>query len=561
MYKKIKAFKIFKVFILCSISVLVLASCGLGREETQTGQSGDAAQTEKISQIENASQAGAKPSEEISAASNKSKLPEIPIDYPFGYGREGYTLTLVPEESVDKSMDSENGEAAAGGYEVRLCDEKGTVIQQFSCGNVGENPRFSYDDLVYDSYADLQIFPSDENGGYSHGSYSYGSYSYGSYSYGLLFAYDWQEHKFSEDALEIPVYDECRNGNMLISEENEDSITQSIYQISQYNGKCILLRQWSQQKDTGLLTIKDCLAGKNMFEGKAALNEDGALVNDKYYQTLFWQNISYLLDSSVYPKEDSVIRIFIDGEDYTKSAKDPNLKGFENVRKEAFGDDNLGEYPDRQTLLEDFGVWGTKAFYEYYDAFGNLQLELYFDPATEKGCGIRHTYYYTDASEKLETLYGFAFNSTYPVKWEEEDAFSTKSYEGTDGADSVKDYEEQMEYRQDGKPDSFYSQGVVGWLSEEEEPMMVISIDWVYREDGSLYYRDYNHNSYIFGTSCLYIRGYYDKAGRTLFERSYITHGSIEDYYIYTGDGKKPAYRLNLDDNLGYYLPVMIKYE
>ncbi|MCM1325508.1 MAG: hypothetical protein NC094_00210 [Bacteroidales bacterium] len=540
MDKKIKAFKIFKVFLLCSISALFLASCGSEKEGAQTGQSGGTSQTE------NASPSGAEASEEVSIVSNESKFPEIPIDYPFRYGMEGYTLTLVPEESVDKSMDSESGESAAGGYEVRFCDEKGTVIQQFPCGRVGENPRFSCDDLIDDTYNDLQIFPSDEDGGYSHG---------------LLFVYDWQEHKFSEDALEIPVYDECRNGNMLISEENEDSITQSIYQISRYNGKCILLRQWRRQKTSGLLTIKDCLAGKNIFEGETTLNEDGTLANDKYYQNLFWQNLSYLLDSSVYPKEDSAIRMFIDGEDYTKSAQDPNLKGFENVRKEAFGDDNLAEYPDRQTLLEDFGVWGTKAFYEYYDALGNLQLELYFDPATEKGCGIRHKYYYTDASEKLETLYGFAFNSTYPMKWEEEDAFSTKSYEGTDGADSVKDYEEQMEYRQDGKPDSFYSQGIVDWLSEAEEPMMVLSIDWVYRDDGSLYYRNYNHNSYIFGTSCLYIRGYYDKAGRTLFERSYITHGSIEDYYIYTDDGKKPTYCLNLDDNLGYYLPVMIKYE
>ena len=232
------------------------------------------------------------------------------------------------------------------------------------------------------------------------------------------------------------------------------------------------------------------------------------------------------------------------------------------MQRAVFGNDGrTAQYPDRQTLLEDFGFWGKEAFYEYYDTSGNLQVELFFDPETEKGCGIRHKHYYTDAPEKLETLYGFTFDTAYPVKWEEADAFSTKSYEGTDGAGDVKDYEEQIEYDRNGKPDYFYSQGIIEWLSEEDEPSMVISIDWIYRDDGTLYYREYNHNSYIFGTYSCYICGYYDMTQRLIFERSYITHGSIENYYIYTDDNKKPAYCLSLDDNMGYYIPVMYRYE
>ena len=70
---------------------------------------------------------------------------EIPIDYPFHYGMEGYTLALVPSEACE------------GEYDIRLCNETGQTKQQFLLGKVTESLDFSYDDLTYDLYEDLEM--------------------------------------------------------------------------------------------------------------------------------------------------------------------------------------------------------------------------------------------------------------------------------------------------------------------------------------------------------------------------------------------------------------------
>lgn len=513
--------------ILC-ISILFLTSCGFWKETLRTER------------IDSTEQAGDKQMEELSSVQNPSKLSEITIDFPFPYSMEEYTLTLVPSESsVSDSVTRE--------YDIRLCDETGRVIQQFPCGSIGKKPRFSYDDLAYDSYKDLQIFSFDETGETFEG---------------VLFAWDWEGHKFNPQAIKIPVYDESRQGDMLVSKEHGDCLEQYIYQVNQNRGEYILLRQWTLQKDSQILKIRDCIEGQDLFEGKVSLDENGELVNAKYYQTLFWQKRPRLRTYSVDADADSEILTWIEGKNYGKNADYQNAERFENMQKIVWGNDGrTAKYPDRQTLLEDFGFWETEPFYEYYNTSGNLQLELYFDPVTEKGCGIRYEYFYTDNLEKKVSMHGFVFDSTYAFQWEEEDAFSTKSWSGTDGSNSVKEYEEQVEYRQDGRPDYYKSQGIVDWVDVEERLMWLLDIDWVYRDDGTLYYKDYDHNSYIFGTSCSYIWGYYDEAERPIYESSYITHGKFEDYYIYQDGGKKPTYCLSLDDNLGYYIPVMHRYE
>lgn len=555
--------KAIKILLAGGIAVLFLTSCSSLWEEI--AQTEPATDTDAEHQSEE--RKDKKNKEETADRENASNLPEIPIDFPFPYGREEYTLTLVPSKQAESDLKTgEAREQKAGEYEeiaydVKFCDEKGQVIQQFPCcqivytgngqshteiPNIEEMLRFSYDDLTGDGYLDLQIFSEDGTDVTQDEAFS-----------GLLFAYDWKEHKFTPNAIKIPTYDENKWGGMLVSRENGDYLEKFIYQAIQDRGKCILLRQWTLQKSAETLKIWDCIKARSLFDGKVSLGEDKEPVNAEYYQTLFWDKLPILRDYAV----DSKIITWIEGEDYAKSATYQNIEGFEFIQRTVFGNNGrTAEYPDRQTFLEDFGFWETEPFYEYYDAVGNLQLELYFEPSTKKGCGIRYEYYYTSNLEKQTSMHGFVFDDTYKDKWQEKDVFSTKSWQGTDGADSVTEYEEQQEYRQDGRPDYYKSQGIVDWVSDDEL-MTILAIDWIYRDDGTLYRKNYNHNSFIFSTSCSYIKSRYDEAGRLAYEDSYITHGSVDDYYIYQDNGKKPAYYLRLDDNLGYYIPLMREYE
>lgn len=64
-------------------------------------------------------------------------------------------------------------------------------------------------------------------------------------------------------------------------------------------------------------------------------------------------------------------------------------------------------YTDIESFLKDFGFDNAKPFYQYYEEdSGELQLELYYDEKTGRGCGIR---YYPGDGRNPE---GFAFNGS-----------------------------------------------------------------------------------------------------------------------------------------------------
>lgn len=74
-------------------------------------------------------------------------------------------------------------------------------------------------------------------------------------------------------------------------------------------------------------------------------------------------------------------------------------------------------YTDIESFLKDFGFDNAKPFYQYYEEdSGELQLELYYDEKTGRGCGIR---YYPGDGRNPE---GFAFNGsdkhTYEYSYE-----------------------------------------------------------------------------------------------------------------------------------------------
>ena len=135
------------------------------------------------------------------------------------------------------------------------------------------------------------------------------------------------------------------------------------------------------------------------------------------------------------------------------------------------------------------------------------------------------------------------------------------SESGSDGSELVTEYEEALEYRDDGQPDWYQSQGMIDWLRDDMGPYKILDINWVYRETCKLFYREFYQNSSLWGTTRQALYDYYDEDGRLIYESAYITHGSLDYFFIYTDGSDRPAYCLQLDNNGGYCIPEMVELE
>ena len=102
---------------------------------------------------------------------------------------------------------------------------------------------------------------------------------------------------------------------------------------------------------------------------------------------------------------------------------------------------------------------------------------------------------------------------------------------------------------------------MIDWLGDGRETYKILDIDWVYRETGKLFYREFYQNSHLWGTTRQALYDYYDEDGRLIYESAYITHGSLDYFFIYTDGSCRPAYCLQLDNNLGYCIPLMVELE
>ena len=225
----------------------------------------------------------------------------------------------------------------------------------------------------------------------------------------------------------------------------------------------------------------------------------------------------------------------------------------------------MREYESQEAFLSEAGFENTVPMYQHYDRYHNLRLELYMDESAEQLCGLAYCYYFNSEREKCVDRYGFTIDDVGERDWEEDTAFSLKSVYGTDGADAVEDFEETVEYTEAGNPDFYKSQGLMEHRRDEDGALelasvSVLELDYVYRDDGTLYCRDYTHNPSIFGTTLCSLESYYDERGRVVYESGYITHGQLEYFYIYEDEGEKPEYLLTVDYGGGYAIPTMERY-
>ena len=185
-------------------------------------------------------------------------------------------------------------------------------------------------------------------------------------------------------------------------------------------------------------------------------------------------------------------------------------------------------------------------FYVHTEEDGYPVMELNFDEEREIGCGIRY-------GENISgnVICGFAFDHCLEVSWHKRDPFSVLSVYGTTGENSVTDYQENYEYDDAGRLLSFQSTGTLTDIDGEEwKNIPIIEVDFTYDEQGRLREKEYWHSTtpdLPFGTTYASQTSYYDESGRLAHTASYITHGSLEGYYIYQDNNDVPTYYLELD--------------
>ena len=245
----------------------------------------------------------------------------------------------------------------------------------------------------------------------------------------------------------------------------------------------------------------------------------------------------------------------------TDVSADENDKGITvYIDQNDFSESNAW-YPDIESFLQDFGFAGQAPFYEYYDPDGSLRMSFYYNETTEEGCGVR---YYDGASDMFVTegIYGFTFQGVSNQEWsgwEGGDGIVVPSESGEIIAEEVKDYTENVEYDEGGRITHFDAQGILTEMGDTT-PSNIWKIDFAYHENGQLQKIDYWHTTYLFGTFSSTRESYFDDQGRLLYEDVYVTHGSMDYYYLYEGDSETPKYCLHLDFMHSTWIPEFTIY-
>lgn len=522
-----------KLFVL-QIFIFCFAGCAGDTKAPQTEFPGEVSEKTSKEEGEYAQEEakaveGAAAQEMDETVKAKPERREIPVDFPFYGEQEEHKLVLAaPEKGKDT-------------YTLIYYNENGEILQQIVCGGLREPVTFSFDGLAYGSWMDLEIF--------SEGSDT-----------GLLFI--WKDRLFSTTPIEIPRYEECRDRAMFTVAESEELCEKEIYLLNENKNRTEKARSYKLRKDTETLTIRDELEDRNLFEGSVRLDENGELLNGEYFNMLLWDDLNRLYD---YEEEDTIYTWIGEEPEPREEGEEIKIDSFDEVQNNFF--DNAGhsqEYESRQAFLADFGFENSEPVYRYFDRYGNVQLELYADEDMEKVCGITYyTHLFNTDLEKVTSIRNaFSICSIPEMEWNRQSPFLLKSLYGTSVEDDsyVVDYEESTEYTDAGKPDFFVGRGR---LTDREVEEDMLKINFVYREDGTLFYRDYSHHDLVFGSTLCSLDSFYDEHERLIFEEGYITHGHLEYYYIYDDrDGKpadKPMYILEIDYNLNYAIPNMIK--
>lgn len=462
---------------------------------------------------------------------------EYPSDFtPFSHTYESGRLVLCAKPQEDEGGLGDLGVTPQFfGYQIRVYDGDGGLIQELPCDIEAEELIFRFDGSLhyYNHHDDFEIFPADaeETG-----------------ADGLLFYWDDEAERFFEEPIVIPWYEELDVAYRayLLKSVDGNVETESLCRFSEGTKELVELRRLvltypAKEGEAGYLQIENCVEQVTLYDGEVEINGLGEPVNNKYYQLLFSMNLETFWDY----KADEEISVF-----------NWNWDGERDHYE-------ILTYADREAFLTEFGFAGEEPFYEYYDTQQDLLMELWFDERTGRGCGLFYRCGFNYEAQEIMRSYGFAFDHVKEEKWEPEDTYSTLSYYGTDAkSPNVSGYQEIYAYTDDGKLSSFEARGTITDYGEGGERWedSLLFMDYYYRDDGTLFFKRYEHHHILFGSTYQGQSSYYDEQERPVYRVCYITSGSVEYFYIYEGDGEEPAYCLSLDCGGGVH-PAMILYK
>ena len=405
---------------------------------------------------------------------------------------QGIPVDFSFEKPEEYSLTLAPQENEEGSGELRLYDKEGEVLQRIAYGVFTEP---DYDVLCKNDRRNLVLFPDRQS------------------SVGRFL--EWDGSRFLELETDIKRGQTPSSDDLLLTEETASKLTREIYRPHRNDREAEVIRSYTLQKETGELEIWDCLDKKSLFHNTVFLDDEGVPINKEYYEVIFTEGLYFWEWEG---EEESV-------------PVDLRLKSSDEIDT---------EYESREAFLSDYGFADSDPIYEYYDSLGNLRLELYRDEDIDLLCGIVYRYFYNSEKQKHARLSGFVVDDIKEGEWED-DTYSVMSSIDSYG------YEEKIEYTPDKKPNYFLATGSDEIESDEGEIVTMMEIDYIYRDDGTLYQRDYRHNPRQFSTYRQSENSLYDEKERLVFEDAYITHGILQDYYIYLDEGDKPAYHIELD--------------
>lgn len=524
--EKRKGFGVSAARLCLAAAVLGLIGCSAGQQgqlEETAQNTGNAPQ--RSTREETVSQTVAEETE----SEFETQVTERTLDFPFGEDMgeetENWSLVLHTEE---------NGRGNVT-HSLRLYDDMANLMQELDCPLDSERLTVRFDQLAdfenrwYDQYADVEIFASDaaKTG-----------------AEGFLYIWSGSESAFEEEPIKIPWYEEAGDGYYVVRRVEDKRESKEIYYINGETREPVRMRSWeltweNDESRAARLRIEDCLEQTALYDGAVEQYAPTYLAHSDYYETLFRQDMYRLTD---YRPEDkiTVSNLLLADDSEWKTTDEP-----------------IQEYESREEFLAFCGFAGQKPYYQYYDALGRLELELYLDETAQRGCGFLYAYYRNFKLERVAECQGFLFEGIEQRTWED-DTYSRLIYDGGDAAAGENVTRITSADTADGRPLSYEVRCVTDtvqslWaegITSESADESLLSIDWLYRGDGSLYCREYSHNPIIFGTTAQVRRTYYDELERSVYRYEYITHGSLNSYYLYEGDAAGPKYGLTFDHDV-----------
>lgn len=194
--------------------------------------------------------------------------------------------------------------------------------------------------------------------------------------------------------------------------------------------------------------------------------------------------------------------------------------------------------------------------YQYYaEETNELLQEVYYDEQSRSAVGLSYI-------NLAEESYMIGYDITECEQREWKDNRDVLIREGEE-LPELENAEENKEYNENGQLICYEVTGIMTDLKEpDENDYTIVKIEFFYREDGTLWKKECYYNAWAFGTTGATEIYYYDEMERLTYAYIYITHGCLEEYYLYERDSKEPSYCLTVDHfGAGAVLLSCVKYE